>query len=152
MLLQISPDWITDDRTKRQYLVLDIDHLRYDELKQQCHNHGAILPEPRNETQNLFLDKLGSHKFALGMTDRVEEGTWVWESDGTPVTWFKWWGNYHPNEPDGGSAENCAFMFSIGYGPWLDYNCSKPRHKPRQGARNSLVCQRNIGMWTLSNV
>ena len=85
-----TADWVTDERTGKQYIVQDTDDLVYDVNKQACQNLGGFLPEPRDEAENQFLDSLGSDMFTLGMTDRVVEGQWVWESDGSPVTWTGW--------------------------------------------------------------
>ena len=146
----ISPtDWITDGQTGKQYLVLDTDELVYDVNKQTCHNLGAFLPEPRDELENQFLDLLGADTFLLGLTDKVTEGQWVWDSDGSPVTWGSWitWAN-GGSEPDGGVQQNCMVMarnWQSNEGGhrsegWMDTNCQSPeiyRDIPK-----SLVCQR----------
>ena len=154
MLFHIPPaDWSTDERTGKQYLVLDTDHFKYDVIQQVCHNHGGFLPEPRDQGENLFLDSLGTEMFALGMSDRLEEGRWVWESDQTPVTGRGWiW-----DEPNGGSSNNCAVMTRTRYSQhaghrtdgWIDYNCDS-REDFGRGTPKSLICQRNTGMCTLS--
>ena len=149
MLFQISPDWITDPKTKKQYLILSTDNLKYDEVQQVCHNLGAFLPEPRNHDENQFLDDLGSHMFALGMTDKKKEGTWVYETDGAEVTLDSW----IYNEPNGKRIDNCALMirdhrdYSEHTNQWLDYSCSLG--SVFGSSPKSVVCQRNTGMCIL---
>ena len=147
-IFQMSPvNWVTDTRTGKQYLVLDTDHLVHDDLQQVCHNIGGFLPEPRDERENQFLDSLATDMFTLGMSDKLVEGEWVWDSDGSPVTWFRWIG-----QPGGGTKENFALMvrkqFSdyAGYTSdgWLDYTTianSRLRREPK-----SLICERPPGM------
>ena len=137
-------------------MVLDTDDLVYDVIQQVCHNHGGFLPEPRDEAENTFLDSLGTEMFTLGMTDRDVEGQWVWDSDGSLVTWTKWvqYTGSKPS-PNGGDVENCALMMrnfnsqADGHtsDSWGDYRCGSTsfwNSKPI-----SLVCQKNPGMWKL---
>ena len=49
------------------------------------------MPEPRDEQENLFIDSLGSEMLMLGINDEAVEGTWVFDSDGSPVDWSKPW-------------------------------------------------------------
>ena len=72
--LSYSPgQWITDARTGKQYLVLDTDDIKHDQVQQQCHIHGGFLPEPRDEKDNQFLDSLDTDTFLLGLTDSAVE-------------------------------------------------------------------------------
>ena len=147
---------MADESTGKQYLVLDTNHLAHDDLQQECHNLGGFLPEPRNEQENTFLDSLGVDTFVLGMTDRDVEGQWVWESDGSLVSWTRWvqWiasNGGIPQEPDGGAREGCALMMRQtvshrrGHRPdgWIDFSCPYLRSLPK-----NLICQRNPGMCT----
>ena len=123
----------------------------YDDNQRTCHKHGGFLPEPRDEGENLFLDSLGSNMFALGMTDKVSEGQWVWESDGSSVNWTSWQTYANgASQPSGGVRENCAMMFRTWQSSeaghrsegWNDYPC---RHADYKYLPKSLVCQRNPG-------
>ena len=136
---------------------METDDLTHDDNQQVCHNHGGFLPEPRDEGENQFLDSLDTEMFLLGMTDRDVEGQWIWQTDGSIVTWFRWvqWTD-RSQPPNGGSQQNCALMLR-GQGSefsghttdsWADYTCGSDnyfRSRPK-----SLVCQRNPGMWELS--
>ena len=154
LTLQMSTDnWITDKRTGKQYMVLNTHDLVYDDLQQWCSEYGGFLPEPKDEQENQFLDSLDTDMFALGMTDRKEEGVFVWDSDGSPVTWTSWikWTATH-SEPNGGPDSNCVIMArgmyseNVGHRTdgWVDYNCnSYPYYKSQP---KSLICQKNPGM------
>ena len=76
----------------------------------------------------------------LGMTDKITEGTWAFESDGKPAPFAHW----QPGEPNGGTGmdglklglmdlywifdpgENCVLMYQPWNFPhkWVDAPCS----------------------------
>ena len=160
MLFQTSPDWITDTRTRKQYLRLNTGHFKHDDIQKKCYDHGGFLPEPRDWLENRFLCNLGSKMFALGMSDRLLEGTWRWESDGTQVTWTKWYpgrNNGNPKkrimvggEPTGGSRDNCAVVRRVQLSwidAWQTYECQSRTILAEK--EKSLICQRNTGMCVL---
>ena len=137
--------------------MLDTDDLVYDVIQQVCHNHGGFLPEPRDEAENQFLDSLGTDMFMLGMTDRDVEGQWVWDSDGSPVTWKSWvkWSDPRAaTVPNGGRVENCALMLrqskseSGGHRSdgWRDADCNSDPHIVVQPI--SLICEKHPGKLT----
>ena len=113
-------------------------------------DHGGILPEPKNAWENAALSALtptGCHVL-LGMTDRVNEGTWRWDSDRTIVTWTKWanW-THDSNEPNGQTQSNCAVLMNyyepnhvIGspLGIWGDMDCANNEEIPCR----QIVCQK----------
>ena len=148
------PDyWITDERTGKQYLVLDTDTLKHDDNQQVCHNLGGRLPEPRDELENTFLDNLGTGTFYLGMVDTAR-GQWVWDSDRSPVAWR----NFIFDEPNRNPGENCAVMLrqmssdrnghrNDGWGEEL---CG--RTIPARDQSLSLVCERSHGSYTPSDL
>ena len=115
------------------------------EAQDNCAQNGGHLPEPRNESENNLLDGLTSTSvmFYLGMTDKMTEGNWTWETDGTSVTWTNWMMYGAEAEPDGGEAENCAVMLSQGgrekveTGKWGDRPCT--------GEDVILVCEAKAG-------
>ncbi|XP_013379233.1 pulmonary surfactant-associated protein A-like [Lingula anatina] len=58
----------------------------------------------------------------LGADDIVQDGDWRWNAaNGEPVDYSEW----RPNEPNGGSGENCMELFSDG--AWNDESCSSAR-------------------------
>ena len=102
---------MTDDATGKQYTVLETSTLNFEQNKATCASYNAILPEPRTEGENEFLDSLNAQLFPLGLNDKEEEGVWRWDSDGSLVNW-KYWANFKTNgaAPNGGIAENCVVM------------------------------------------
>ena len=90
--------------------------------------------------------------FALGLTDKVSGGQWVWESDGSPVRWASWirWAD-GVREPNEGTSANCVLMARTSFTSngghrsdgWLDYSCQSTVNY--KDLPTSLVCQRNPG-------
>ena len=74
--------------------------------KDLCTAQGGMLPEPRNQQENDFLNSMETEAFFLGTTDLAVEGRWVWDSDGSVLTWTFW----KTAEPDAGTKQNCAIM------------------------------------------
>ena len=141
-------DWITDERTRKLYLVDGtVDTFKFDVIQQKCQNKWGFLPEPRNEHENKFLDSLGTEIFALGM--RKNGSQWTWVSDGTAVGFTSW---LNVNEQDG-----CAVMLRNKYNEfywwrsdgWASYPCLQLHTFEN---KKSLICQHNRGMWMLSTV
>ena len=87
-----------------------------------CANDGAgtYLTIPDDDAENIVLDDLATNDTWLGITDAAAEGTWVTVL-GTVQTFFRW----GENQPNGGTAENCAFLANA---VWQDVSCalSKP--------------------------
>ena len=87
------------------------------------------------------------------MTDQASEGQWVWESDGSPVTWYNWvkWSG-EAKRPNGGRKENCMFVVQSyrqdksGHDSkaWEDHKCESEDALER--LPKSLVCQKKPGM------
>ena len=130
-------------------------NLVYKHNQQACHDLGGFLPEPRDERENQFLDILRPGTFVLGMTDKLQEGQWRWESDGTLVKWTSWMKFRTTSEPNGGTRQNCAIMSRKHWthveghrtDGWVDYDCGS--RLTRYHSRINLVCQRNSGMFTI---
>jgi hypothetical protein len=58
----------------------------------------------------------------LGATDVVKEGTWIWESSKTTMT-YSHWNAGEPNNGNGHGAENCLHFWDQN-GTWNDAPCS----------------------------
>ena len=56
----------------------------------------------------------------IGATDAVKEGTWIWESSKTSMT-YSYWNRGEPNNGYGG--ENC--LVSLNGGWWNDDSCER---------------------------
>ena len=116
--------------------------MAHDVNQDKCRQHGGILPEPRSQEENQFLNNLNTEMFVLGLSDVETEGSWQWDSDRTPVVYSNWLSG----DGAGGRAENCVFMsrnFRNYDGFWADFSCSSSAF---MDARNkSLICQKTEG-------
>ena len=145
-------EWVTDPTTGKQYTVLITSTLNLDQNKGTCASYNAILPEPRTEEENDFLDSLDAQLFPLGLNDKEEEGVWRWDSDGSNVTW-KYWAEFEsfPRDPNGGRTENCVVMIKhssmfasfqlTSSSSWSDVPCIGLFR-----TNKNLVCQKVEGM------
>ena len=122
---------------------MNVTTLVNDVVTDLCAAKEAILPEPRSEAENNFLVDLEGELSPLGMNDDEVEGTWVWDSDGSPVGFS----NFESGEGRDGADENCALlgrhvqkdtkMLNV----WHDYKCgSEDWFESRPTKR--LICQR----------
>ena len=152
MILAPVDEWVADPRTGKKYMVLETTTHDHDINQETCRNIGAHLPEPRDEQENLFLDSLGSDTFVLGITDEAVEGQWVFESDGSPLTWFSWMHYTHyPERPNSGRNGNCAVMTRrtedhlSGHRSqdWNDFSCNSNPYL--EELPKSLICQKYTG-------
>ena len=59
-------------------------------MEQRCYDDDGFLPEPKNQEEVDFIYTLIDRYdlLPLGMS---REQSWVWDSDGAPVTWTKWY-------------------------------------------------------------
>jgi hypothetical protein len=85
-----------------------------------CEDDGAdartYLAIPDNLAESNAIDSLATNDTWLGITDFPMEGTWVTVL-GTVQTFFRW----AQGQPNGGTAENCAFMSDA---TWQDADCA----------------------------
>ena len=91
---------------------------------------------------------------ALGLTDKVRDGDWVWMTDGSPVTWTRWavWlsGSHRAYEPTDLDGETAVILENVkpqgelsgGVGVWADVRKDLVR---RGSGTTKLVCQRSQG-------
>ena len=101
----------------------------YDDAKQNCNTkfpQGKLF-EPKSLSSNKKVYKMAlsikNHPYWwIGITDKRNEGSWVYDSDGTSVAISIPWNSGEPNgEPNGGSGENCLQSWKIG--KWGDISC-----------------------------
>ncbi|XP_035697842.1 perlucin-like protein [Branchiostoma floridae] len=101
------------------------DQKNYTDARSACQADGGHLAMPKDQATDAFLrNQLTRYPSGsivwFGLTDLLQEGTFVWE-DGTPLTG---WDNWNPGQPDdSGSAEDCAHWYSSS-GKWNDRPCS----------------------------
>ena len=133
--------WILDEKTGEMYLILNTTTLAHDVNRDQCLHNGGNLPEPRSKEQNDFLHDLNTKMFLLGMSDSQTEGTWLWDSDNTPVIYTNWH-DIH-GATNGATSINCAVMmkhYEKGQALWGDLPCRSNSYM--DGFGKSLICQR----------
>ena len=141
---------MADPRTGKEYMVLEMSAstLNHDTNQEKCRKIEGHLPEPRDEQDNLFLDSLGAERFVLGINDKKVEGQWVFDSDGSPLTWFSW-ATYSPWPRTGNghcvsvlcheSKQNAGHRTQ----DWTNFPCNSNAYI--QARPKSLICQKNKG-------
>ena len=142
-----------DPQTGKEYIVLEMSAstLNHDVNQELCRNIGGHLPEPRNKQENLFLDSFDADTFALGINNKNAEGQWVFDWDGSPLTWMSWakWTNYlsWPRNGHGNCVSmNCrAGNRYAGHRTqdWTNYPCESTSYIDERP--KSLVCEKATG-------
>ncbi|XP_078616211.1 perlucin-like protein [Branchiostoma floridae x Branchiostoma japonicum] len=95
------------------------------DARSACQAAGGHLAMPKDQTTNDFLvNQLtrypSGQRVWFGLTDLLQEGTWVWE-DGTPLVD---WNNWHPGERNDSGTEDCV-EWSAGHSfKWNDQSCT----------------------------
>ena len=73
------------------------------------------------------------------MNDREKEGTWVWDSDSTPVLYQNWGpSSYNGNR---GKEHNCAIMLAAGF--WHEIACQNDGRV----RDTKMICQKIEGLY-----
>uniref|UniRef100_A0A3B3INI1 C-type lectin domain-containing protein n=1 Tax=Oryzias latipes TaxID=8090 RepID=A0A3B3INI1_ORYLA len=95
----------------------------WDEARESCRARKADLVVINTEGEKTFLFALRDKNVWIGLTDKVQEGTWKWV-DGSPLTLQFW----EENQPDNGGGmvaygeEDCVEIRFIP-GSWNDISC-----------------------------
>ena len=105
------------------YYVYDLDSVNtWDEARQYCHNIGGYLATITSEGEDKFLysrlrDTFFYESAYFGLTDKDQEGTWVWDN-GESVSYTNW----HDGEPNGENQNEDYGMYYMKYtdGSWND--------------------------------
>ena len=144
-------NWTVDQRTGKQYLVLDSTNEGFATIRQQCNNFGGFLPEPKDELENNYLDSLTkdvSDMFYLGLRDQRDEGQWLWETDRSEVMWMNWaefTGEGEVNPPNGGRTKNCAVMLKNANNDKSGHSSKAWGDRKCAGKTVSVVCEQGKG-------
>ena len=109
----------------------------YHTAKQLCTTIGGILYEPKNQSVMQIVinqtQKANIGEFWIGIHDMDNEGTFVYDSDNSPISFTNW--NFgEPN--NAGLGEDCAIM--NGHGKWNGLPCTD--------SQRSTVCFREKGI------
>jgi hypothetical protein len=88
----------------RCYKINSYDALNWDEARSKCLSMGGKLAEFTDEYSFDYVKKFVWEQKAvfIGGSDQKNEGTWVWNTTGKPVTLKKW--TKKPKKPDGGNC------------------------------------------------
>ena len=112
------------------------DAVNYYVAKIICTNIGGILYEPRDQdVMQIVINQAQTAslgEFWIGINDMENEGTFVYDSDSSPLS-FTNWKSGEPNNAN--SGEDCAIVNF--YGKWVDLHCTD--------YKRSTVCVREIG-------
>ncbi|MBN2499055.1 MAG: hypothetical protein JXR96_30980 [Deltaproteobacteria bacterium] len=107
------------------YSICDNDST-WEEARDACLAYHAQLVTIDSAGENSLvrglMDLLDTGNFWIGYNDRGTEGTWVWE-DGSQPGYENW--DPSNDEPNGGTAENCAEVYDNGR--WNDRRCDRDR-------------------------
>jgi len=103
-------------------------HYNYEDAKQKCEarfNNNGRLYEPKTWSENEHAQKVGravkDRNWKIGINDKQTEGQFVYESDGTPISYIpKWYADYKAK----GTSNNCIIFATGSTTLWLDYGCS----------------------------
>ena len=95
--------------------------VNWDIAKTNCQSAGAWLSTIESEAVWSFVWGLtpGNANTWIGLNDIATETTFVWEHGDTHT--YRNWG---PNEPGGGTGENCVVLYSDYGGKFDDAGCS----------------------------
>uniref|UniRef100_A0A3B3I9T0 C-type lectin domain-containing protein n=1 Tax=Oryzias latipes TaxID=8090 RepID=A0A3B3I9T0_ORYLA len=99
-----------------------------------CWGKGADLVIIDNKEENAFVRKF-QKKLWIGLSDRLREGSWIWQ-DGTPLRTSFW----YPGEPNNfrGTEEDCAETKYYDYeNSWNDVECTNA---------NFWMCEKKTGV------
>jgi Lectin C-type domain len=80
---------------------------------------GTYLTIPDDLAESNELDRLANNDSWIGITDAAMEETWVTVLGAAQT--FTRWAPGPPQQPDGGTLENCAFVQNAA---WQDVNCA----------------------------
>lgn len=102
-------------------------------LDETCGPPAAGLASITSDEENTFVAAaVGSVWVRIGLTDTVEEGTYVWPS-GEPYG-YEDWGGGEPDDPSNGSDEDCTTLVGGATPSWFDVSCA--------GIVDGFVCER----------
>ncbi|PSN36991.1 Hemolymph lipopolysaccharide-binding protein [Blattella germanica] len=130
--LSDSPTPLYEFFTSLGYYKLHTNPKTWDEAKLICEKEGAhlaiinskeeveIVQELRRRLPKIFNNNLDDHVI-VGVTDREHEGSWksIFNQSLSETGYSEW----HPNEPNGGTVENCLDLHILS-GKFNDFRCN----------------------------
>ncbi|XP_035664349.1 aggrecan core protein-like [Branchiostoma floridae] len=105
--------------------------VKYEEASSHCSSLGGFLALPKDQDTVDFLlndvaDSLQSISFFIGLSDKEEEGRWIF-ADGTDLGWSNW----APGEPNKPGNESCTELYI--------QDIAK-RSNAQRGQWNNVIC------------
>ncbi|KAL4218506.1 hypothetical protein ACF0H5_023240 [Mactra antiquata] len=85
---------------------------------------GASLVEVTSDDENNYLSRKSAvldHSFWIGLTDKMFEGEFVWETSTDLLSGTGYWGL---NEPDSDPSNNCVRYGTSHQNLWSDSDCN----------------------------
>ena len=130
-------------------MILPIHTLDHGVGRDICKKYGGMLPEPREDKENQFLDHLDTNMFVLGMNNNNQDQVYVWDSDGTHVQFSRWL-NDKPINSDTYCVimmRNLATKETHNSDRWMQIPCNGEGVKVDDSYNDiSLICQRDTGV------
>lgn len=107
--------------------------LDYTTAEKYCTNHGGtLLLVKSKDVSDYVIDKLvldfnNANKIWIGLSDRLKEGTYVWE-DGSPLGDYTNWApdNGPLNNSTSGTLQDCVTLDPNKNGRWEEDACANP--------------------------
>ena len=100
--------------------------------------HGRLF-EPRSldtsKKVHTFALSVKNTHFWIGVNDKDNENSWVYNSDGSPIVSSAL--PFYSGQPNGGTGENCMLYYRT-----LESNIGEVGDYPCTGYANSFICER----------
>lgn len=116
--------WTRPNPESKCYLVGQ-DRMAFSDAGNFCEENGGSLAEPRSFGESEAINGMieSGWEYWIGVSDRREEGTFVYESDETRLSYAHWKGG----EPNNRGNEDCVhlrYTEKLWKGSWNDLKCT----------------------------
>lgn len=113
--------------------------LNFNDAAKSCEELGGRLAEPQTQDQFEAISAFQTQSFGtflLGGSDLLQEGSWVFNSDSSPIDTARF---FNVGEPNGNTVENCL---EFRFGGLNDFRCeaSSPYMCEYGGTGTAPVC------------
>ena len=97
--------------------------VHHTEAEHYCNQQGGHLVTIESKPESMFLKDYGSrlikNTFWIGLTDRLIEGVWKWQSSGELAVFTDWM----PGQPDNAHNDDCVHIDYSTKWLWADTVC-----------------------------
>lgn len=155
MLLYLTATVLGTGSLSGSFYALFTEAITWNNAKANCRSLGAELIKIDSEVENDFIKSTfltsDGVVYWIGMSDQVQEGTWVWVADGTPgvddgSVFVNW--KLQPQQPNNHNGnQNCAVIIrsSWGYTLWPPSTYPFYRLENYDAEWNDLECHLPFG-------